>query len=69
MKTKTAIISIADLDSASLEPLGELLKAIPGVEEIDFNLERSVAVAEFDPQRTQLEELLRAVLRAGYRIL
>ena len=68
MKTKTAIISIEDLDPQAVGPLGELLRAIPGVEEIDFNLERKVAVAEFDPQRTHVEELLRTVLKAGYHV-
>jgi hypothetical protein len=68
VKTKTAIISIEELGSQSVGPLGELLRAIPGVQEIDFNLERKVAVAEFDPDQTKVEELLRAILKAGYHV-
>ena len=68
MKTKTAIISIDDLTSQTIGTLSDLLKAIPGVESIDFSIERKVAVAEFDPTRTHVEELLRAVLKAGFRV-
>ncbi len=69
MKSKTAIISIADLDSESAPKLSALLKGILGVETVDFSLERKVAVVEFDPEQTKLDDLLRAVLKEGYHVL
>lgn len=69
MKTSTAIISIQDLTSQAFPILRQALKAVPGVQSIDFSLERSVAVVEFDVQQTKIDDLLRAVLKAGYRIL
>ena len=68
VNTKTAIISIVDLNSEAIGTLGNLLKAIPGVESVDFSIERKVAVAEFDPTQTHVDELLRAVLKAGFRV-
>ncbi len=68
MTTKTAIISIDDLTSQTIGTLSDLLKAVPGVDSIEFNIERKVAVAEFDPTRTNVEELLRAVLKAGFHV-
>lgn len=68
VKTQTAIISIVELNSQVVEPLRALLKAIPGVESVDFSIERKVAVAEFDPTKTHVDELLRAVLKAGFRL-
>ena len=69
MKSKTAIISIADLNSESAPKLSELLKGILGVETVDFSLERKVVVVEFDPEQTKLDDLLRAVLIEGYHVL
>jgi len=69
MKTKTAIISIQGLTSEAIPSLREILKAAPGVEKVDFSLERSVAVIEFDPQHSDVDSLLRAVLKAGYKVL
>ena len=68
VKTKTAIISIEDLNSQATGPLSDLLKAIPGVESVDFSIARKVAVAEFDPTQTHVDELLRAVLKAGFHV-
>ncbi len=68
MKTKTAIISIDDLDSESAPKLTALLKGVAGVETVDFSLERKVAVVEFDPEQTQVDDLLRAVLKEGYHV-
>lgn len=69
MKTKTAIISINELDSESAPKLTALLKGVTGVVTVDFSLERKVAVVEFDPEQTQLDDLLRAVLKEGYHVL
>jgi copper chaperone CopZ len=69
MKTKTAIISIEDLTSEAIPTLTQALKEVPGVESVDFNLERKVAAVEFDPQRSNIDHLLRAVLKAGYKVL
>ena len=69
MRTKTAIISIQDLTSEAIPILSRALKATPGVESVDFSLERSVAVVEFDQKRSNLDDLLRAVLKAGYRVI
>jgi copper chaperone CopZ len=69
MRTKTAIISIENLIADDLPTLRETLKAIAGVESVDFSLERSVAVLEFDPARCHIDDFLRAVLKAGFKVL
>jgi len=69
MSTKTAILSIADLKTENLPALRQAFQALPGVEKIDFNLERSVAVLEFDPAQSHIDDFLRAVLQAGFKVL
>ena len=69
MRTKTAILSIADLKSDDLPILREAFQALPGVEKVDFNLERSVAVLDFDPSQSHIDDFLRAILRAGFKVL
>ncbi len=69
MRTKTAIISIQDLTSEAIPILSQALKAIPGVESVDFSLERSVAAVEFDQKQSNLDDLLRAVLKVGYKVI
>ncbi len=69
MRTKTAIISIADLKSDDLPALRQALEAVPGVDTVDFTLERSVAVLEFDPSQSHIDDFLRAVLKAGFKVL
>jgi len=44
------------------------VKGVTGVETVDFSLERKVAVVEFDPEQTQVDDLLRAVLKEGYHV-
>ena len=69
MKTSTAVISIQDLTSDAFPTLREALRAVPGVQKVDFSQERSVAVVEFDVQQSKVDDLLRAVLKAGYKVL
>jgi copper chaperone CopZ len=69
MATKTAIISIADLKSENIPTLREALSAVPGVTHVDFSVERSVAVLEFDPSQSHIDDFLRAVLKAGFKVL
>ncbi len=69
MRTTTAVISIQDLTSEAFPTLTEALKAVAGVQSVDFSLERSVAVVEFDLQQSKVDDLLRAVLKAGYKVL
>jgi copper chaperone CopZ len=69
MRTKTAIISIGDLASEDLPKLKQTFQSIPGVENVDFSLERSVAVLEFDPSRSHIDDFLRAALKAGFKVL
>ena len=69
METKTAIISVDDLKSDDLPALRQALDALPGVQSLDFSLERKVAVIEFDPQQSHIDDFLRAVLKAGYKVL
>jgi copper chaperone CopZ len=69
MQTKTAIISIADLKDEHLPLLREVLSAVPGVGDVDFSVERSVAVLEFDPSQSHIDDFLRAVLKAGFKVL
>lgn len=68
MDTKTAVISIQDLTSEAIAGLREALKAVPGVQSVDFSLERSVAVVEFDIEQSKVDDLLRAVLKAGFKV-
>jgi hypothetical protein len=69
MRTKTAILSIADLKAEDLPVLREVFRALPGVEKIDFSLERSVAVLDFDPSQSHIDDFLRAALKAGFQVL
>jgi copper chaperone CopZ len=69
MKTKTAIISIENLKSEDLPLLKQALQSVPGVDRVDFNLERSVAVIDFDPGQSHIDDFLRAVLKAGFKVL
>ena len=68
METKTAIISIDDLKSDDLPPLRQALEAVAGVQSLDFSLERKVAVIDFDPKQSHLDDFLRAVLKAGFKV-
>ena len=68
MKTQTAVISIQGLTAEALPPLKQALAAVPGVQNVDFSLERSVAVVEFDGEHSKVDDLLRAVLKAGYKL-
>ena len=65
MRTKTAIISITDLKAENLPLLREAFNQVAGVEKVDFSVERSVAVLEFDPTLAHIDDFLRAVLKAG----
>ncbi|MDE0032500.1 MAG: hypothetical protein OXU75_05150 [Deltaproteobacteria bacterium] len=69
MNTKTAIISIEDLTDTAVAELTEAFENSPGVTEVDFSLERKVAVIEFDPAVTHIDGLMRVVLGKGYKIL
>ncbi len=68
MRTKTAILSITDLKADDLPALREAFNAVPGVEKVDFSLERSVAVLDFDPTQSHIDDFLRAVLKAGFQV-
>jgi copper chaperone CopZ len=69
MPSKTAILSIANLKADDLPVLRAAFTALPGVEKIDFSIERSVAVIDFDPSRSHIDDFLRAVLKAGFQVL
>jgi copper chaperone CopZ len=69
MNTKTAIISIENLKPADIANLRQVLTALPGVNSVDFSVERSVAVIEFDPAQSHIDDFLRAVLKAGFKVL
>ena len=69
MKTSTVIISIQDLTAEAFPALSQALKAVRGVQSVDFSLERSVTVVEFDLLQSKVDDLLRAVLKAGYKVL
>ena len=69
MNTKTAIISIGDLTEAAVADLTEAFESTSGVAEVDFSVERQVAVIEFDPEVTHIDGLLRVVLGKGYKAL
>jgi copper chaperone CopZ len=69
MNAKTAIISIENLKTADLPNLRQVLTALPGVSGVDFSVERSVAVIEFDPALSHIDDFLRTVLKAGFKVL
>jgi copper chaperone CopZ len=69
MSTKTAILSVGNLTVENLPILRAAFQAVPGVAKIDFNLERNVAVLEFDPALAHIDDFLRAVLKAGFQVL
>lgn len=69
MNTKTAIISIEDLTDTAVPELTEAFNSAPGVAEVDFSVERKVAVIEFDPEVTSIDALMRVVLGKGYKVL
>ena len=69
MRTKTAIISIEKLTSDDLPVLRQTLEAVPGVDAVDFSVERSVAVLDFDPTKSHIDDFLRAILKAGFKVL
>ena len=69
MRTTSAIISIDKLTEDAVAPLTAALKLVPGVQSIDFSLERSVAVVEFDGGEAKVDDFLRAVQQAGYRVI
>ena len=69
MNTKTAIISIEALTDTAVAELTEAFENSPGVTEVDFSVERQVAVVEFDPAVTHIDGLMRVVLGKGYKIL
>lgn len=69
MKTVTAIISIQELDPPAISTLTGILKGLPGVQNVEFSVARSVAVVEFDKKQSSVEDLLRAVLKAGYKVM
>ena len=69
MSTKTAILSIANLQSDDLPILRRAFQALPGVAKIDFSIERSVAVLDFDPSQSHIDDFLRAALKAGFQVL
>ncbi len=69
MNTKTAIISIEDLTDTAVPELTEAFNEAPGVTEVDFSVERMVAVIEFDPEVTTIDALMRVVLGKGYKVL
>jgi hypothetical protein len=67
-RMKTAIISIDNLKSDDLPALRQAFDALPGVDSVDFSIERSVAVIEFDPAQSHIDDFLRAALKAGFRV-
>jgi copper chaperone CopZ len=65
---KTAIISIDNLKADDLPTLKQAFDSLPGVDSVDFSVERSVAVIEFDPAQSHIDDFLRAALKAGFKI-
>jgi copper chaperone CopZ len=68
MRTRTAIISIKDLKAEAIPALKAAFETVPGVKGVDFGLERSVAVVEFDGEHSTVDDLLRAALKAGFQV-
>ena len=68
MTTKTAIVSIEDLTDTAATDLAEAFRSSPGVTEVEFSVERQVAVIEFDPTVTHVDALMRIILGKGFKI-
>ena len=68
-QTKTAIISIENLQEGDLPALRNVLQSVSGVEAVDFSVQRSVAVIDFDPGQSHIDDFLRAILKAGFKVL
>jgi len=68
-KTQMAVISIGDLTSEAVPKFAQSFREIPGVGSVAFNLEPQVASVEFEPQQCSIDTLLRAVLKAGHKLL
>jgi len=68
-QAKTAIISIENLKTDDLPALRKALQDMSGVEIVDFSVERSVAVIDFDPSQSHIDDFLRAILKAGFKVL
>ncbi len=68
-KTQMAVISIGDLTSEAVPKLAQSFREVPGVESVAFNLELQAASVEFEPQQCSIDTLLRAVLKAGHKLL
>jgi copper chaperone CopZ len=58
----------ADKESAGLEDLGEALKKLEYVSDIDVNSPGNVVAVSFEGGRAEREEIERAVEEAGYEI-
>jgi hypothetical protein len=69
VRNKTAIISVQDLTPEAIPALRQALSAVAGVKSVDFQVARSVAVIEFDSEKSHVDDFLRAVLQAGYKLL
>jgi copper chaperone CopZ len=69
MRTCTAVISVQNLTAEDFPRLTQAFEAVAGVEKVTFSVERSVASVEFDPKQSNLDDLLRAVLQAGHKLL
>ena len=69
MGIRTAIISVENLKATDLPALKQALQTVAGVANVEFSVERSVAVIEFDPAQSHIDDFLRAVLKAGFKVL
>jgi len=49
--------------------LEQALQSVPGLDLVDFNLERSVASSILNPSQSHIDDFLRAVLKAGFKVL
>ncbi len=58
----------ADKESAGLEDLGEALKKLEHVSDVDVNSPGNVVAVSFEGGRAEREEIERAVEEAGYEI-
>ncbi len=65
---ETVTVQIEGMDCIACEaPIGAALEKTPGVRSADVSYKRGDARVEYDPQRTNLDQLKRAINSTGYQ--
>lgn len=67
MTTRRTVLDVTGMSCAScVRHVSGALVALPGVSHVDVALNEGRALVEHDPSRTSVEQLISAVVDAGY---